>query len=201
MVCCISIAIVVVLQLFMHSPSDIPMYQDEFIKLSCGDDMRLALKPNYVTTSNALKEYSPIKYAKPMHNFFICNFLSIRKKYNRRGCFYSNERYLKYFKIYTETNCWMECLTNFTLNTCGCTMFYMPHYNTTPICGLGSVACYSIALEKVRYEVIDRSEKRKTPEILNCNCMPTCNSITYEANIANSMLTFGEKFRNNITLT
>lgn len=45
----------------MHSPSDIPLYQDEFIKLSCGDDMRLALKPNYVTTSHALKEYLPIK--------------------------------------------------------------------------------------------------------------------------------------------
>lgn len=50
------------------------------------------------------------------------------RKYNAevRGCYFSDEKYLRYFKTYMQLNCQMECLANATLQLCGCVMFYMP---------------------------------------------------------------------------
>jgi hypothetical protein len=44
----------------------------------------------------------------------------------RRKCFYQNENQLRFFKVYSQSNCEWECLTNFTMKACGCVMFYMP---------------------------------------------------------------------------
>lgn len=44
----------------------------------------------------------------------------------RRQCFFDTERQLRFFKIYTQRNCELECLANFTVKTCGCAKFSMP---------------------------------------------------------------------------
>lgn len=44
----------------------------------------------------------------------------------RRQCFFNNERYLRFFKLYTQANCELECLTNHTLKECSCVKFSMP---------------------------------------------------------------------------
>lgn len=49
-----------------------------------------------------------------------------RFKPNQRKCFYTDERRLRFFKIYTKTNCEVECLANFTKNLCACVNFAMP---------------------------------------------------------------------------
>lgn len=38
----------------------------------------------------------------------------------------AKEKPLIYFKVYTQSNCILECLTNATLKKCGCVSFYMP---------------------------------------------------------------------------
>lgn len=43
-----------------------------------------------------------------------------------RGCYVNSERPLLFFKHYTQRNCEMECLTNYTLAQCGCVKFAMP---------------------------------------------------------------------------
>lgn len=43
-----------------------------------------------------------------------------------RGCYFSSERHLRFFRHYTQNNCEMECLSNFTLAQCGCVLFSMP---------------------------------------------------------------------------
>lgn len=37
------------------------MHKDEYIKLPCGTDVRLAIVTNYISTSKELREYSPKK--------------------------------------------------------------------------------------------------------------------------------------------
>ncbi|KAG5860729.1 Epithelial sodium channel, partial [Gonioctena quinquepunctata] len=44
----------------------------------------------------------------------------------RRECYFSSEKYLKYFKVYTANNCKMECLANYTKALCRCVNFFMP---------------------------------------------------------------------------
>lgn len=57
-----------------------------------------------MTTTQSLKSYPPA----------------------RRQCYFPSERYLQYFKVYTQRNCELECVTNYTLKTCGCVYLHMP---------------------------------------------------------------------------
>lgn len=57
-----------------------------------------------ITSSTYIREYEP----------------------NARGCYMNAERHLRYFKHYSQRNCEMECVTNFTLAQCGCVKFSMP---------------------------------------------------------------------------
>lgn len=43
-----------------------------------------------------------------------------------RMCYFPHEKYLRYFKIYTQKNCRTECWANYTLRECGCVSFFMP---------------------------------------------------------------------------
>lgn len=36
---------------------------------------------------------------------------------------------LRFYKNYTQANCEMECLSNYTKNECGCVKFSMPREN------------------------------------------------------------------------
>ena len=47
----------------------------------------------------------------------------------QRQCFFQSERQLRFFKMYTRTNCEEECLANFTSLECGCVPFSMPSMN------------------------------------------------------------------------
>lgn len=42
-----------------------------------------------------------------------------------RNCFMEREKQLKYFKIYTKTNCEHECLGETILHSCGCVPFFI----------------------------------------------------------------------------
>jgi amiloride-sensitive sodium channel len=88
-----------------------------------------------------------------------------------RGCYFQDERKLKFFKTYTKSQCDIECLTNYTLKSCGCVKFSMPHEQSTPICDIDDMACYSAA--KDRWPEDDEDEQ------IACNCLQTCNDISY----------------------
>lgn len=46
-----------------------------------------------------------------------------------RNCFLPGEKKLHYFRIYTKSNCEQECLSNVSLETCGCVPFYLIRTN------------------------------------------------------------------------
>ncbi|XP_060801884.1 pickpocket protein 28 [Amyelois transitella] len=91
-----------------------------------------------------------------------------------RQCFFSNEKYLKYFKLYTSSNCLLECMSNYTYKMCQCVSFHMPYTDSRSICTLQKADCLTEA----------RGSNRKLIEYIEeCECLPNCNSVTYEAEI------------------
>lgn len=138
----------------LHAPGEIPRLSQKYFRLSLDQEIVISVKPNMITTSEVLKGY----------------------EINRRMCYFQNERYLRFFKIYTQQNCELECLTNYTLKKCGCVKFAMPRDAKTKMCGYRSLLCI--------YEAEDElfNPYEGTPnEELGCNCLPACTSITYDA--------------------
>lgn len=66
----------------LHSPDEMPRL-DNFFRIPMGKDVKVLIKPQMVTTSEKLRNFSP----------------------KRRQCVYENERKLRYFKTYTQHHC------------------------------------------------------------------------------------------------
>ncbi len=101
----------------------------------------------------------------------------------RRKCYFHSERKLRFLKVYTQRNCELECLSNATLNLCGCVKFFLPRDATTKICSSKNIRCY----HSVRDNLL-KSHITPTSVSRPCNCLPACNSITYEAQISQNPL-------------
>ncbi|KAL7019583.1 hypothetical protein ACKWTF_011170 [Chironomus riparius] len=93
--------------------------------------------------------------------------------FNIRKCYFEGEKSLKYFNKYSEKNCIVECLTNFTLKMCNCTDPSQP-FEKENYCLQNqhdrSKYCPSRALFKFHSD--ENSEE-------NCGCIPTCDSVTF----------------------
>lgn len=97
-------------QMFFHNPAEIPMYQShETINLPLHKELFLRMEPKVVTASQDLEEYTPM---------------------NRR-CYFSHERPLSLFKVYTQRNCQLECRVNCSVSLCDCVPFYLPRKYTS----------------------------------------------------------------------
>jgi amiloride-sensitive sodium channel len=102
-------------QALLHNPTDFPNVADQYFRVPLDRDVVIGIKPNVMNTSAELRSYAP----------------------ERRQCFFTTERHLLYFSIYTQENCDSECYTNYTLKKCGCVAYYMP----SELKFLGRIAC------------------------------------------------------------
>ncbi|XP_045451667.1 pickpocket protein 28-like [Melitaea cinxia] len=136
-------------KIILHNPAEFPKLSQHYFRIPLERDVVVAVKPKMMTTSNGLKPYSPV----------------------RRQWYFSSERYLNFFKVYTQANCETECLTNFTYARCGCVHFGMP-------------------LELVTVEIQNNLKEATNADdtigeahhiATNCKCLPACTSIEYEA--------------------
>nr|XP_015839363.1 PREDICTED: pickpocket protein 28-like isoform X2 [Tribolium castaneum] len=116
-------------KIYAHHPTELP---SKYVKIDNEKIYKFEIKPEATITDSSLKNYEP----------------------HRRKCFYSDERRLKFFKIYTKQNCDIECLANFTLKSCGCVPYYMPFEKSTPICGYSRFVCQSRARASRHGDVI-----------------------------------------------
>lgn len=91
-------------KILLHTPGEIPQVSKHYIRVPLQQEVLISVKPNMITTSDELKYYKP----------------------SQRQCYFEKERYLKFFKVYTQRNCELECLTDHTLRNCGCVKFSMP---------------------------------------------------------------------------
>ncbi|CAG9564749.1 unnamed protein product [Danaus chrysippus] len=156
-------------KILLHNPAELPRLSKQYFRSPLSQEVVVAVKPNMMTTSEGLKPYDP----------------------TRRQCYFPTERYLQYFKIYTQANCEIECLSNFTYARCGCVHFGMPHGPTIPVCNAGSMACMKKAqMELVTAEIQTNLEKDTADNgtlgeallvAAECKCLQACTSIEYDA--------------------
>ncbi|KAH8301008.1 hypothetical protein KR044_010587 [Drosophila immigrans] len=156
-------------KVLLHAPDDVPQVSKQFVRIPMGREVLIAVKPNMITTSVGIAEYHP----------------------QRRQCFLSHERLLSFFKVYSESNCQLECLANFTLSKCGCVKFSMPRNLDMPVCGEEKIHCYDRAerellvheFQRVRVLNVAGGEAPKGAESA-CNCLPACTSLVYNTEIS-----------------
>jgi acid-sensing ion channel, other len=90
--------------MMLHVPNQAPQVSKNFYKIAPKKDIMIGVKPKLITTSKGLRHYLP----------------------DKRQCYFNNERKLQLYSVYTQGNCELECLANYTLERCGCLKFSMP---------------------------------------------------------------------------
>ncbi|CRK87601.1 CLUMA_CG001397, isoform A [Clunio marinus] len=163
-------------KILLHTPGEIPRVSKQYFRVPLSQEVVVSVKPNMITTSEGLADYAP----------------------ERRQCFFNDERHLKFFRVYTQSNCELECLANFTLDQCKCVKFSMPRDTETRICTQSEVSCYDSAednLMKLEFtqSLTSGSGVNKLGQT-SCNCLPSCTSIVYDAEISQADFEFEKMF-------
>lgn len=60
----------------------------------------------------------------------------------------------------------------------------MPRYAQTPICGISKLFCLQLAIN----DVIRQSTDQLNNIGVQCNCMPSCTSISYNVDVTNAIV-------------
>ncbi|CAG9805271.1 unnamed protein product [Chironomus riparius] len=134
----------------LHLPNELPTLSHQKNFIAFNDDKKVEI------TAKSFKTRHDLRHLKP----------------RKRQCYYESERTLKFFKSYTKAHCDFECMTNHTLEACGCVKFSMPREKHTPVCDIDEIKCYYNAMQNWP----KRSDKHfKIP----CECYPPCSNIKY----------------------
>ncbi|RZB40383.1 ASC domain containing protein [Asbolus verrucosus] len=160
-------------RVMIHSPLDMPRLSKHYFRVPLDRAVVVAIQPNLIATSDSIKKYSS----------------------ETRNCYTSTERRLKYFKVYSQSNCMLECQTNYTLNMCGCVNFFMPRDNATAICGGANTACLknadaALKINDLTSKISGGVESYKS----SCDCKPSCTELTYSLETSQSNLQWKEFF-------
>uniref|UniRef100_A0A182S7D6 Pickpocket n=1 Tax=Anopheles maculatus TaxID=74869 RepID=A0A182S7D6_9DIPT len=146
----------------IHPPDEFPRLGEYHIRVPPMQAVSIIVKPRLLTTQQNLHRYP----------------------YTKRQCFFSDERKLRFFRVYNEQNCEFECLTNYTLASCGCVTFAMPRENTTRVCSAHEKRCYKSAV--TRLMELDELTVDTGEEM--CDCLPACTTIKYDVELSNDWL-------------
>ncbi|KAG5668127.1 hypothetical protein PVAND_016079 [Polypedilum vanderplanki] len=124
----------------VHSTDYLATFLDlrEFIDIE--KSMNIEIVSEFTKTEESLKSQSP----------------------KERECYFENERKLKYFKIYSQKHCEMECSMDRLFEEHKCQMVDIIYKERRNFC-----------LE------IMHDEKRGILQKDNCSCLPSCNLLTY----------------------
>lgn len=134
----------------LHLPNELPTTIHEKYFVSFNDAKKVTI------TAKSYKMRKDLRHLKPQE----------------RQCYFDGEKNLKLFRTYTKAHCEFECMTNYTLEKCGCVKFSMPRTEITEICDLDKILCYHNAT----LNWPDRNDEHfKIP----CECYPPCSNIEY----------------------
>ncbi|KAK9883354.1 hypothetical protein WA026_001529 [Henosepilachna vigintioctopunctata] len=150
----------------LHMPARIPRPNQVFFPVGLNELVVAPVTPSYMGTTKKIKEYEA----------------------NKRNCYFGTERKLKYFRVYTQSNCNLECWTNYTIQECGCTHFYMPRDANTSICPLDHRQCLQTASETFAVSSFPtkyhKEKKSKGKLDSDCDCLPICSDLNYNAEVS-----------------
>lgn len=88
----------------LHAPDQIPQPSKDFFRVPLEQQVLVLVKPNMLETSKELQNYLP----------------------SRKLCYMDSENQLKFFKVYTQRHCELECISTFMEKECGCVFFSYP---------------------------------------------------------------------------
>lgn len=157
----------------LHTPSEVPSMSNGFFTVSHAKDVTVKVKPKITVTEDSLKDYEP----------------------KRRTCYYDNERSLKFSKFYTQNNCRLECLADFTLKQCDCVKFSMLRDAETRVCNRSQINCMNQAEKQIDKEEFLKSFDSRSKVATQCDCLPLCTSIAYDHELAESSYENGKYFK------
>lgn len=173
---------------YLSTPGDSFKMSRYYLRVPFSERTNILIKPRLIITSEKLRDYKP----------------------NKRQCYFTTERQLRFFNIYSENNCKLECLTNYTESICGCVKFSMPSMSNsqlfhvlkcfrfqifywmhfigakgTRICGSAKIDCYKLAEEAIYGEDVIEGLPDENAKLFRkkCNCLSACTSIEYESYI------------------
>lgn len=169
-------------RLSLHTPIEIPEMSKHFYRIPFKKLTTIMVTPDNIYASKVIKNYDPIS----------------------RQCYFDYERELKFFKTYAKSSCELECLADQTLTLCGCVKFSMPRDSKTPVCNLSKLDCAydaersymtrelqrQLLNKQLKFElkhgIISKKDKRfkKLKQMESCNCLPSCTSLDYHAEIS-----------------
>ncbi|KAK5641672.1 hypothetical protein RI129_010219 [Pyrocoelia pectoralis] len=145
----------------LHHPCELPN-MDRHFRLPLNQAVLVAIKPEMITVSSELWNYSP----------------------QDRKCYFAEEKYLASYKIYTHQNCLDECLANYTLSQCKCIPFYSALLSKeVEVCGPANNDCVmkskqtELCTFQVKYLEIESQSKVGSQQ---CHCLPLCTSLSYD---------------------
>nr|CAH7742091.1 unnamed protein product [Callosobruchus chinensis] len=144
--------------ILLHAPHVVPQVRKYHIKVAFGDSVIAQVQPYLIKTPPEVRKYHP----------------------DIRDCYFTDEKFLTYFKQYTPENCRLECITNFTLEKCGCVSFFMPRKASTPICGMAKFSCVQKAESELKYLELHNSLNAGKVTFF-CDCRPACVHLKYDA--------------------
>lgn len=87
-----------------------------------------------------------------------------------RQCYFEGEKKLDFFRFYSTENCLAECISKIIYEFCGCVQFYYVRNKTMEVCTMTQRDCTI-------------SAKKYILNVEYCDCLPSCNSITYETEV------------------
>lgn len=90
--------------MLLHNPVETPKIADYGSLITPGREYRIRINPIITNSTESL------------HNV----------KEEDRQCAYSQDKYLRFYRTYTQRNCILECEANYTLSVCKCVPFYLP---------------------------------------------------------------------------
>lgn len=152
-------------KLVIHSPGEVPQLDKRYYRFSLEKTVNIVIRPSMIVTKNL-------------------------ELYNRtiRQCDFEAEHILRYFLSYTNLNCKIECLANYTIGKCGCVHYSLPGSNDSKICDTEASNCFNKAKKKLMIENMEQS--LKTSKRFDdrgqskCDCRQPCTNIRYDATIS-----------------
>lgn len=155
----------------------------------------VSVKPNVLVTAEELKDYKP----------------------HRKLCYMNSDSPLKFYKVYTQHHCELECTSKFMNKGCGCVYFSYPSNTntrmwrliiifiiifftikgdkTTPICGAHKLKCVAAIEEEMMVKIFLDSLHDVNSEAQTCKCLPSCNSANYDIEISSTKYDSAKYFR------
>lgn len=106
-------------KLALHTPSDIPRFKKRFYRIPLNKEFLLSIEPKVMTTAPEIFDYKP----------------------RTRQCHFDGEQKMKYFRVYSQTNCELDYYIRFIILKCNCVRADLHHSRNVPICGKSKEIC------------------------------------------------------------